>query len=93
MELPPVPAASRAHSVSYVMQLRSSKRSPGTGVTDSCELPCGFWDLNPGPLEEQPVLLTAEPSLQPPETCFKGPKNPPLIPSPDPPTPPLLLQK
>ena len=23
------------------------------------------WELNPGPLEEQPVLLTAEPSLQP----------------------------
>lgn len=26
---------------------------PGTGVTDRCELPCGFW-------EEQPPLLTAE---------------------------------
>jgi hypothetical protein len=24
------------------------------------------WDLNFGPLEEQSVLLTAEPSLQPP---------------------------
>ena len=34
-------------------------------VTDSCELSCGFWDLNLGPLEEQPVLLTTEPSLQP----------------------------
>ena len=39
-------------------------RSSGTGVTDSCELPCGCWGLNPGPLEEQPVVLTAEPSLQ-----------------------------
>ena len=39
-------------------------RSPGTGVTDNCELPCGYWELNPGPLEEQAVLLTAEPSLQ-----------------------------
>ena len=37
----------------------------GTGVTDSCELPCGCWELNPGPLEEQSVLLTAEPSFQP----------------------------
>ena len=27
-------------------------RSPRTGVTDSCELPCGCWELNPGPLEE-----------------------------------------
>jgi hypothetical protein len=25
----------------------------------------GYWGLNPGPLEEQLVLLTAEPSLQP----------------------------
>ncbi|ERE77141.1 E3 ubiquitin-protein ligase [Cricetulus griseus] len=30
-------------------------RSPGTGVTDSCELPCGCWELNRGPLEELPV--------------------------------------
>ena len=31
----------------------------------SCELPCGCWDLNPGPLEEQAVqsvLLTTEPA-------------------------------
>ena len=34
-------------------------RSPGTGVTDICELPCGFWELNSGPLEE-PVLLIPE---------------------------------
>jgi hypothetical protein len=40
-------------------------RSAGTGITDSCDLLCGCWELNPGPLEEQPVLLTAEPSLQP----------------------------
>ena len=39
-------------------------QSHGTGATDSCKLPCGCWDLNPGPLEEQPVLLTTEPSLQ-----------------------------
>ena len=38
-------------------------RCPGTGVTDSSELPCGCWDLNPGSLEEQSMLLTAEPSL------------------------------
>ena len=25
---------------------------------------CGSWDLNSGPLEEQPVLLTSEPFLQ-----------------------------
>jgi hypothetical protein len=40
-------------------------RSPGTGVRNNCELSCGCWELYPGPLEEQPVFLTAEPSLQP----------------------------
>lgn len=47
---------------------RSQKRvsySPKTGVTDSCKQPCGSWELNVGPLEEQPMLLTAEPSLKP----------------------------
>ena len=37
--------------------------SPGTGVTDSCELPCVYWELNPSLLEEQPVLLATKPSL------------------------------
>ena len=37
---------------------------PGTGVTDGREPPCGCWGLNLGPLEEQPVLLIAEPPLQ-----------------------------
>jgi hypothetical protein len=31
------------------------------------EAPCGCWDLNSGPSEEQSVLLTTEPSRQP---CF-----------------------
>jgi hypothetical protein len=31
---------------------------------DGCELPCGCWKLNPGPLKEQQVFLTDEPSLQ-----------------------------
>jgi hypothetical protein len=38
-------------------------------ITDGCEPPCGCWELNSGPLEEQSVLLTSEPSLQPPH-CF-----------------------
>jgi hypothetical protein len=33
--------------------------SSGIGVTDGYELPCGCQELNPGPLEEQPVLLTS----------------------------------
>ena len=38
-------------------------RSPRTEATDRCELPRGCWELNPGPLEEQPVFLTTEPSV------------------------------
>ena len=38
--------------------------SPGTGVTDSYELSCGCWELTLDPLEEQPELLTSEPSFQ-----------------------------
>jgi hypothetical protein len=38
--------------------------SLGPGVTDGCKLLCGCWDLNPGPLEEQLILFTAESSLQ-----------------------------
>jgi hypothetical protein len=30
-------------------------------ITDGCETPCGCWDLNSEPLEEQSVLLPAEP--------------------------------
>jgi hypothetical protein len=40
-------------------------------ITDGCEPPCGCWELNSGPLEEQSVLLTAEPSLQPTPYIFK----------------------
>ena len=38
--------------------------SPRTEVTDSCEAPSGCWELKWDPLEEQPVLLTSEPSSQ-----------------------------
>ena len=40
--------------------LRGQKR-----VSNPLELPCGCWELYPGPLEEQPVLITTEPLLQP----------------------------
>ena len=38
---------------------------PGTGVTASCELPCGCWEPNFCPLEKQPVLLTVKSAFQP----------------------------
>lgn len=39
-------------------------RSPRIASTDGCEPPCECWELNSGPLEEQPVLLVPEPSLR-----------------------------
>ena len=33
------------------------------------------WELNLGPLEEQSVLLTTEPSLQPPHFLFNNPRD------------------
>ena len=45
----------------------SQKGAPGL-IIDGCKPPCGCWELNSGPLEEQSVLLTSEPSLQP--LCF-----------------------
>ena len=39
--------------------------SPRTGVTDGCEPPCGCWESYLGPVEEQPVSLVTEQSLQP----------------------------
>jgi hypothetical protein len=36
---------------------RHQKRAPNP-TSDGCEPPCGCWELNSGPLEEQSVLLT-----------------------------------
>jgi hypothetical protein len=33
-------------------------------IMGGCELPCGCWDFNSGPLEEQLVFLPAEPLRQ-----------------------------
>ena len=44
-------------------------------ITDGCEPPCGCWELNSGPLEEQLVLLTVVPSLQPKNEIFKIPST------------------
>jgi hypothetical protein len=47
----------------YPQNPEESVRSSRTDVANSCEPAYGFWELNPGCLEEQPVLLTTEPSL------------------------------
>ena len=46
------------------------KRTPDL-IIDGYEPPGGYWELNLGPLEEQPGLLTSEPSLQPVLFCFE----------------------
>ena len=40
-------------------------RSSGTTPRDGCEPPHGCWEPHSGPLQEQQVLLPAEPSLHP----------------------------
>lgn len=37
----------------------------GTGVTEGCEPPRECWESNPGLLQEQQMLLMAEPTLWP----------------------------
>lgn len=38
--------------------------SPGSDVTDTCDPPCGCWEMNPNSLEEEHVLFTADPYLE-----------------------------
>ena len=53
----------------------SQKGAPSL-IIDGCEPPSGCWELNSGPLEEQPVPLTSEPSLQPCHQLFKEKYSP-----------------
>jgi hypothetical protein len=45
--------------------LQTHQKRASNPITDDCDPPCGCWKLNSGSLEEQSVLLPAEPSLQP----------------------------
>jgi hypothetical protein len=54
-----------------VAVFRPSRRGGSDFISDGCEPPCDCWDLNSGPLEEQPVLLTTEPFLQPNNNFLK----------------------
>jgi hypothetical protein len=49
----------------FLQRSEEGVTSPGTGVTDVCKPPCGCWELNLGPLEEQPVCLITDIPLQP----------------------------
>lgn len=46
------------------LEARRGCHIPWKWVTEGCELPCGCWKLNLGPLE-QPVFLIAELALRP----------------------------
>ena len=59
-----------AYNILSVCMPEGQKRAPDP-ITDGCELPCGCWELNSGPLEEQAILLTSEPSLQPLFSFFR----------------------
>ena len=46
------------------------KRAPDL-IIDDYDPSCGCCELNSGPLEEESVLLTVEPSLQPQTALFR----------------------
>jgi E3 ubiquitin-protein ligase NEDD4 len=54
-----------ALSCQHCSCLQTHQKKASDPITDSCEPPCGCWELNSGSLEEQSVLITAEPPLQP----------------------------
>lgn len=52
----------------YMQEPLEDRRGVGsskTGAIDSCVLPYGCWGPNPGPVQKQQVLVTAEPSFKP----------------------------
>ena len=49
----------------YTSCLQMHQKKVSDLITGVCKPPCGCWDLNSGPLEEQSALLTTEPSHQP----------------------------
>lgn len=45
---------------------------PRNGLINCCEMPCGFWESNLGPLQDHQVLLTTGPILQSQDTFLKN---------------------
>lgn len=49
-----------AHVQLVPEELRNTHLIPGNGVMDDCEPPCGPWDPNPDPLQnQQEIFATA----------------------------------
>ena len=59
------------YSLQTHLKRASDPNRDGSEPPCGCEPPRGCWELNSGPLEEQLVLLTTEPSLQPQYPIFK----------------------
>ena len=57
-----LPAHMCEHHISAWLPPRSEEvtGSLGTDITDGYQLPCEFWELDPGTLKEQWLLLTVE---------------------------------
>lgn len=47
----------------YLQRPEEDIRPPKTGIKDVCKTPHGYWELNPGPLQELQVLITAKSPL------------------------------
>ena len=56
-----LPTCMAVHHMCAVPMPEKAKRedigSPGTRVTNGCELPCGHWESNRGPLQEQTAVF------------------------------------
>jgi hypothetical protein len=48
----------------YSAGVTALQRRSLRSIIEGYQTPCGCWELNSGPLDEQPLLLTTEPSLQ-----------------------------
>jgi hypothetical protein len=72
----PFPLLGLAIFISYMWvhchYLQTQQKMALDPIIDDCKPPCGCWELSLGPLEEQPVILTTEPSLHPNLCAFKA---------------------
>lgn len=54
-----------------VAVLETHQKRASDPITDGREPPCGYWELNSGPLEGQSTLLTTEPTLWAQDNFYK----------------------